>query len=119
MQVPIKELDKTLLNILAQDDIHLKCIFTIDEIKNMHYDDIITFIVSLYNIGCILVNKVDVDILSYKNKYEIIWDKPYFFDTFIHIIKNYPIIIEDLMAFYILKYKTKVFHYAFEDIKKI
>lgn len=118
MQVPIKELDETLLTILAQDDIHLKCIFTIDEIKNIHYDDIATFITSIFEISCILLNKADGNILEYTTDLEIVREKPYFFDTLIHIIKDYPKIIDALISFYMLKVNHKVYHYALEHISK-
>ena len=116
--VTIKELDETLLTILAGENIGLKCIFTDDEIKDIHYDDIIEFLVSIYEIACILLNKANGNILEYKTDLEIIKEKPKFFDCLIHIIDNYPAVIEVLIGNNISKYKHKVYHYALEHITK-
>ena len=116
--VTIKELDETLLTILAGENIGLKCIFTDDEIKDIYYDDIITFIISIYDIAIILLKRADKDLLDYKVDCEVIKEKPKFFDCLIHIIDNYPEVIEALIGKNISKYEHKVYHYALEHITK-
>lgn len=124
---PIKDLDETILTILANDYIGFDCILTQEEIKrfrennNELVDEIINFYVSLDTIADILIKNQGNEQIEYKieelNIEAATVGKPEFYECAIHLINDYPNHVDGIRLFYNREVKQRFYKYVIDDIQ--
>lgn len=121
----LTQLDNTILTIIANEDIELKTILSVEEIKlfaennRQQIEDCIKFLLSINTIVTILQKNKDseeIDYSFYKGK--IIPKKPAFYETLKHLIETYPTVCDAIRLFYNGKYEEVLYEYTIKNISK-
>lgn len=119
----IKELNETILNLLADEPINnIENILNEEETNKFQIDhkdlldSIKQFIVSLRIVLKYAISQSFDDIST--DEYPIVEEKPLFFETIHQLIKYYPIIIDAIQLLYLEKYPLTQYNYILHNIEK-